>query len=782
MTAMNDLIEGKPQRVQSGALLLALSAWHLYPDISVQSTSLQFIKQADPLVDQGGVITVGLQNRTSHSNDGVYWSLPLAHLRVYGKPVVTTRHNGISHTQITFSQFLIVTLGSLFSLWHISEADLEVAAEIVCRLARIDETFTKSHREQGCQRRPTPGLAILGRAAQLYLSSKDSLRAEYARLLAFGRRRCSTFLADKNERPVQFFGLAYFPIAFSLLTPDKTRTIRDRQVACLRQWTHGRGIDLTGVIICYKHRSDQLLCTSVSGNRIGAQEKWHTQFFLNETKFDRNGSKTENQSFWVVENPTRAELRAGKKTISRFLAPGPGQEPILYDLMFGDPSVAAVYRPSKSGYQTKGEDYYIRPKELLGLFRDSSLGDGLLLNQINRSYTTAAYGGIVHSLQALHFAGRVYEHLDDAKIDMQICLGGLYASQYARRLQASHLPRRAEKQSSSDMAKESLKLAFSCIILFQTGRIDVDPEVLEGAIAISHNDSIFVAQNVLVDPSHSDIISPVRRIVGNVGKPGLAILLPPHAPEVRERSLGDWRVVNHAPFDGKYEDNFGSTSLHLAFTGYTLPIDVGERGSLTHEAHFIETVISVYEAGEWVADLDILKAISQYKHGWTQQAKTDRKITLPPLVSIDNWQEILDNPESSAVVRTCGNEQARLAIVTVASQLGFQFRIIEPGHHPKYESRLVQSPPESEGLEKSENDSEGAVHDGPEVLLTMADLDPWNTRVGNGSESGPQHELDIAEMSQLGERLYSEDESTTCHSSMDSAGQSKGHQHVLYIC
>ena len=98
----------------------------------------------------------------------------------------------------------------------------------------------------------------------------------------------------------------------------------------------------------------------------------------------------------------------------------------------------------------------------------------------------------------------------------------------------------------------ALKLAFSCIILFQTGRVDIDPEDLEGAMAISHNSSIFVAQSILADPFHSNTFSLVRRILGNVGKPGLAILIPPSAPEVRERSLRDWRVVTHAPFDSKY--------------------------------------------------------------------------------------------------------------------------------------------------------------------------------------------------------------------------------------
>lgn len=771
MTAMNDLIEGKPQSVQSGALLLALSAWHLYPDISVQSTSLQFIKQADPLVDQGGVITVGLQNRKSHSTDGVYWSLPLAHLRVYGKPVVTTRNNGISHTQITFSQFLIVTLGSLFNLWHISEADVDVAGEIICRLARINETFTKSQRGQGWQRRSTPGLGILGRAAQLYLSSKGPLREEYARLLAYGRRRCGNFLANNDDRPPHFFGLASFPIAFSLFTPDPPWTIRDRQVDFLRLCTYKREVDLTGVIICYKDRLGHLSCTSVSENRTGAKRKYSSaQVPLRKMILHWGASTTGDEGKFEVD----------EYTSHRFLAPGPEELPLLHDLMYGDAFVAAVYRPTKGAYRphrAKSEDCSIRPRELLGLLRDGSLDNELILAQINKDLsTTSAFDQFADSMEALSFAGRVYEHLDDAKIDMQICLKPLNNCQYSRALNRQNLLRGYKE------AIISIKLAFSCIILFQTGRIDVDPEVLEGAMAISHSDSIFVAQSLLVDPSHSDITSPVRRIIGNVGKPGLAILLPPHAPEVRERSLGDWRVVNHAPFDGKYEDNFGSTSLHLAFTGSAFPIDVGERGSLTPEAHFIETVISVYEAGEWVADLDVLKAISDYKHGWREPAEMDVESLLPPLVSIDNWQEILDNPESSAVVRACGNEQARLAIVTVASQLGYPFRIIEPGNYPKSESRLVQSPPVSESHEKDGNHSQAALSDGPETPVAMAGSEPRDTQVYSGSGLELPYEPTFCELSPLDVQCFRDDETISRHSSEADVEQSKGHQHMLYIC
>ena len=767
MTAMDNLIQGKPQRVQSGAILLALSAWHLYPDISVQSTSLQFIKQADPLVDQGGIITVGIQKRTNDSDDGVYWSLPLAHLRFYGKPVVTTQQNGISHTQINYAQLLCVVLGSLFGFWRILERDVDIAAEIICRLAGAYKAFARGNSGIEYWRLPTRGMGILDRAAQLYLSSQGSLRDEYARLLAYGRRRCSTFLAYKDDRPLQFYGLANVPTALRLFRSCAARRILGKHVDFLHQWTYKRKIDLTGAIICYKNDGNSFSCTSVSESWMSVERKLpDAQISSHQPSLHWCASGTAN------EKNTFGERLVAQEISGRFLAPGPGEQPILHELMCGDPFVAAIYRPIRPQYQTNARDWSIRPKEFLGLLQDGFLSDELLSAEIDIYDTTAVSHRFTSSLRALDVAGRIYEHLPDAKIDIQVCLRSLHASRYALRLQTEILRTGTEQQSISDMARVSLKLAFSCVILFQTGSVNVDPEYLNGAMAISHSDSIFAAQSILVDPSHLDTISPIRHIIGNIGKPGLVILMPPQTPGVRERSPGDWRVVNHAPFDGKYENNFGSTSLNLAFTGYTLAIDVGERGSLTHEAHIVETVISVYDAGEWVADLDVLKAISQYEHGWTDHAHTGTKITLPPLVSIDNWQEILDNPESSAVVRACGNEQARLAIATVASQLGYQFRIIAPGDQPKYEPKVVQSPPTSAHNEDSEDNSEGELHGSPKADLTAGDHDSLGLRLYNGSEAGSQHELDMSEMLTRDEGRFSEDGSMSSHRSTS----------VLYIC
>jgi hypothetical protein len=204
----------------------------------------------------------------------------------------------------------------------------------------------------------------------------------------------------------------------------------------------------------------------------------------------------------------------------------------------------------------------------------------------------------------------------------------------------------------------------------------MDPANLEGAMAISHGDSIFVSQRLLLDPSAENPECPVQRIVGNVGKPGLVVLVAPQAPEVRSHAAGSWNLVNHAQFDGKFEDSFSSTTLHLAFTGYELPVDVKERGSRDHEAFLVETLISVYDRGVWIADLDVLKGLEQYRYGWVDHSTKIPRTVRKPLISIDNWYELLDKPLSDGVVRARKNAFARLAIATVAAQCGFRFSII----------------------------------------------------------------------------------------------------------
>jgi hypothetical protein len=101
--------------------------------------------------------------------------------------------------------------------------------------------------------------------------------------------------------------------------------------------------------------------------------------------------------------------------------------------------------------------------------------------------------------------------------------------------------------------------------------------------------------------------------VGNIGRPGLAFLIPPTEPKIRKLSNESWRHINHAQFDGRIEDCFQQTTIHLGFTAYNLPLrdDSQEDNIIDRPASLVETIVSVHDRGQWVADLDILSALER---------------------------------------------------------------------------------------------------------------------------------------------------------------------------
>lgn len=116
LETMENLIKGAPHRISNGAILLALSAWHLYPDMVFAGTN-QHIKQSDPLISTGGLMTIGLTNKTEEDGRGVFWSLPLTQARYYGEPIIATRHAGVGESQVQFEDFMLVVIGSVLCSW-----------------------------------------------------------------------------------------------------------------------------------------------------------------------------------------------------------------------------------------------------------------------------------------------------------------------------------------------------------------------------------------------------------------------------------------------------------------------------------------------------------------------------------------------------------------------------------------------------------------------------------------------------------------------------------------
>jgi hypothetical protein len=229
---------------------------------------------------------------------------------------------------------------------------------------------------------------------------------------------------------------------------------------------------------------------------------------------------------------------------------------------------------------------------------------------------------------------------------------------------------------------------FACIAMFESGAYNLVPSDLDEVMAICSRNTIYVSDILLCDPHGCSHENDIRLLMGNVG---MAMMVAPQAPRLKELGVEHWTQILHAPFNGIAEDNFGATSLHLSFTKYEMPFDVGNRGGIDNDLCFVETLISVLDRGKWVADLDVL-ALHRAQQSLLRRPLTQKHCIkhassrIPKLLaSFDTWEEILDAPERLGkdcvgVVRARDNWMGRLAAACVSIQKGYRTVLLPPDY------------------------------------------------------------------------------------------------------
>jgi hypothetical protein len=274
---------------------------------------------------------------------------------------------------------------------------------------------------------------------------------------------------------------------------------------------------------------------------------------------------------------------------------------------------------------------------------------------------------VLRSLKMLQPVDLIYETLPMATISLDIVKYSIFDGHWIPK--ASLYPREEMRRQNS----------FACIVLFETGHINLKPEDLDPVLALSIDNSIYVAGQVLSDPFNHIPGHDIRHLVGNIGHPGVSLMIGPQSPRVRGLSC-DWHLVQHDNYDWKREDNFKRTSLHLSFTKWKVPLPTVNLGSIDHEVHFLESVVSLCDRGEWVADLDILGKGKEMPERVDLECTCDGKDVgheawTRKIICLDNWEEFLDRPSSMCIVRAHGNWAARLAAVSLLNQQGLGNRI-----------------------------------------------------------------------------------------------------------
>ena len=287
------------------------------------------------------------------------------------------------------------------------------------------------------------------------------------------------------------------------------------------------------------------------------------------------------------------------------------------------------------------------------------------------------------SLIGLGMIARLHTSIGPATISTSIIQSPLHEARWlgdkATRLTSDYKDHLPLKKPLERTQFTTYGAKFACLAMLELGaKCNIDPESLDHVIAMSSGNSIYVARTLLQDPSEQDDERAIKRIIGNVGRPGISMMMPPPQPRIRPVS-DSWLLVQHAPYDGKLEDCFHNVSLHLSFTTYELPLARGRHGGVDAEVILVESLVSVYDRGNKVADLDVLGSLSkpflQRLNKCTCSERASKRVRTTRLISIDNWEELLDSPthrEKVGVVRAHGNWIARLAATCISIQKGYR--------------------------------------------------------------------------------------------------------------
>lgn len=213
LTQMEGLIQGISQQAMSGDILLASSAWHLFPDMQVVDPCTALVPQSDPIFKSHVVLTVGLEKPNLEQN-GICWSLLLARLRHYGAPVVSScAINSSERSRLSLTELLQAFLGCFLQGWGDAGTDTVRAVKWLSHTHRIlDDTASAGLPQAKAMfsaSAESSWLNLLLLAARYHLDCKGNEKLIAKKLLSLGRKHGKAFLGLPRE---PMFGLLRYEV------------------------------------------------------------------------------------------------------------------------------------------------------------------------------------------------------------------------------------------------------------------------------------------------------------------------------------------------------------------------------------------------------------------------------------------------------------------------------------------------------------------------------------------------------------------------------------------
>lgn len=255
MRTMETHLEGISQQVSDGAVLFAISSWHMYPNLIHFGRTAQNVTFSDMLFTKPATMTLGLNEfKTSQENRGIHWSLALSHLRYYGDPVPVESVE--DRTRASPVQFKVIVLGGVLESWRVSRYDRLDAVRWIHELWKFLQETTIGKQIDMRFSPITSWLQVLGSAANDVLSATSTLFARYEDCLGFGETWADEFLSLSESQPPPYFGLCNPSVMKALSEPLDV----DAGIQYLRHLAHKMGLNEDEAIICYSQQCGELIC------------------------------------------------------------------------------------------------------------------------------------------------------------------------------------------------------------------------------------------------------------------------------------------------------------------------------------------------------------------------------------------------------------------------------------------------------------------------------------------------------------------------------------------
>ncbi|KAJ3526808.1 hypothetical protein NM208_g11010 [Fusarium decemcellulare] len=688
MNALERLISGEPLRVTSGGVLLALSAWHIYPDLLAPTSTRQVeVHMGDELIQPGGILTVGIGLASGKEGmaGGVSWSLPLSYYRSHGPPVRRRRALDISNNHVTFDELSIVALGCILRSWQIPISECDQVAVAISHIASSlnqheqDRTAPRSaHHKESHAKTYVGWLESLATAANLVSQSPDQGR----RLLLFGHRRMEWLDSSSHSTPL--FGL--------LNTHRFVRYLKDAEsrISLLRR--------VASKLRCKPH---ELVIRYALENYDGISEQYGyaTALPVNLTGQDKSSNEPKQHQHvrWLPANaisaiegdhvtPLPVNAVHANTAAANFYwegAPAPyssessdhqkralrggSQNVTAFELVCGDPLRAAIFQ-RRDAHVSPVRDLSI--EDVVGYLATDAVDVNSFLQYLGDS---DGEGEVARVFSVLSLVRDIHSHLRQPTISLQVASRSITSGSWVPKDLDSSINRMGVPP------RLTTAQALSCLILCQSGDIDIDPQYLHNAIAVHLDGFIYVHPSILADPAQEANPTAITRVLGSINRPGVTILLPPGEPMIRYNDPASWRNINHLPFQGEISDEFSRTVLQLNLTEWTMPIAIGAVGDLTLTPTLQEAVVSCFDSTTWIADLDVLNTVCDLRflrratpvwdscpHSTRGKSETSPGFKEMNVTALSNWDELLEVPDTAAIVLCRNNWAARLAATAIS--------------------------------------------------------------------------------------------------------------------